>query len=266
MNYINKTILRIQTFFKYRELFFQLVSRDIKLRYRRSFLGYIWSVLNPLLTMIVMVLVFSNIFRANIEYFPVYLLIGQMLFTFMNVSVSRALSSVIDNAGLLKKMYVPKYIFTLAVVTSELITFFFMLGALILVIIFTNAPITWRVIFVLIPIIQLYIFSVGMGLFLAQATVFFRDVIHIWGVISIAWLYFSAIFYPVEILPDWLYRIVSGYNPMYFYITMFRNFTIGTAGMGSLALALRGAIAAFAMLFLGLTTFSLAKKKFILYI
>jgi len=260
-----KTVVRLRTFFKYRELFFQLVSRDIKLKYRRSFLGYIWSMLNPLLTMLVMVIVFSNIFAKNVVNFPIYLLIGNLLFTFMAVAVTRSLTSVLGNASLLKKIYVPKYIFTLATVTSELVTFLFSLGALIILIFATRTPFTVRFLLVVIPIVQLYIFSIGLGLFMAQATVFFRDLIYIWQVFSTAWMYLSAIFYPVSILPDWLYLIVTRYNPMYFYIAMFRNFTIGSAYMGSLELAIRGAVAAVLMLFVGLISFSYSKNKFILY-
>jgi len=262
---MQKTIARLRTFFRYRELFFQLVSRDIKLKYRRSFLGYIWSMLNPLLTMLVMYIVFSNLFRFNVANFPIYLLIGQLLFTFMSSAISQSLNSVLGNAGLLKKIYVPKYIFTMAAVTSEFVSFLFSLGALIILFIATGVPLSFRLFFVLIPIIQLYFFCLGFGLFMAQATVFFRDLIYIWSILSTAWLYLSAIFYPVSILPDWLYNAVTKYNPMYFYITMFRNFTIGTAGMGSLELAIRGAVAAVLMLILGLVTFSRAKKKFILY-
>jgi lipopolysaccharide transport system permease protein len=250
---------------KYRELFFQLVARDIKLKYRRSILGYVWSVLNPLLIMIVMVIVFSQLFRPNIPHFPVYLLIGHMLFSFMTISTSMSLSSVINNASLLKKIYVPKYIFTLSTVTSELITLFFMMGALIIVIIATNVPITGRIVFVLIPIIQLYVFCIGMGLFLAQATVFFRDIQYIWSVVTTAWLYLSAIFYPVTILHDNIHYLVTHYNPLYFYITMFRNFTFGGPNLGSLDLAIRGAIASCLMLIIGITSFSISKKKFILY-
>jgi len=253
-------------FLKYRELFFQLVSRDIKLKYRRSFLGYIWSMLNPLLTMLVMLIVFSNLFARGVQNFPIYLLIGSMLFSFMSGAVSRSLPSVLGNAALLKKVYVPKYIFTLAVVTSELITFLFSLGALVILIITTKTPLTVRFIFIIIPIIQLYIFSIGLGLFMAQATVFFRDLIHIWNVVSTAWLYLSAIFYPVSILPEWLCTVVTRYNPMYFYITMFRNFTIGGPNMGSLDLAIRGGVTAVLMLILGLVSFSCSKNKFILYI
>jgi lipopolysaccharide transport system permease protein len=265
MNIIEKTISRLHIFLKYRELFFQLVSRDIKLKYRRSFLGYIWSMLNPLLTMLVMVIVFSNLFAKNVVNFPIFLLIGNLLFTFMSIAVSRALTSVLGNAGLLKKVYVPKYIFTLAVVTSEFVTFLFSMGALIILIFATKTPFTIRFLFVVIPIVQLFVFSIGLGLFMAQATVFFRDMVYIWQVFSTAWLYLSCIFYPASILPNWLYLIVTRYNPMYFYITMFRNFTLEGPNVGSLDLAIRGSVAAVLMLFIGLLSFSYSKNKFILY-
>jgi len=266
MNIIKKTFSRLHVFVKYRELFFQLVSRDIKLKYRRSFLGYIWSMLNPLLTMLVMVIVFSNLFAKNVVNFPIFLLIGNLLFTFMSGAVSRSLNSVLGNASLLKKIYIPKYIFTFAVVTSEFVTFLFSLVALIILILATKTSITIRFIFIIIPIVQIYIFSLGLSLFMAAATVFFHDLIYIWHVFSTAWLYISCIFYPASILPDWLFKIVTRYNPMYFYITMFRNFTLQGPNVGSLDLAIRGAVAAVLMLFVGLTYFSYSKNKFILYI
>jgi lipopolysaccharide transport system permease protein len=265
MNFGQKTIIRLYAFFRYRELFYQLVSRDIKLKYRRSILGYFWSVLNPLLNMVVMVIVFSSIFAQGIQYFPIYLLIGNMLFSFMTGAVGRALPSVLGNASLLKKIYVPKYIFSLAAVTSELITFLFSLIALVVVMIATRTPFTLRFLFIGIPIVEQYIFCIGLGLFLAQANVFFRDIQYIWSIFSMAWMYLSAIFYPVSILPAWLFAVITRYNPMYFYIALFRNFTIGAPGMGSLDLAVRGAVAAGLMLFAGLVTFSINKNKFILY-
>jgi len=266
MNFIKKTILRLQTFFKYRELFFQLISRDVKIKYRRSVLGYLWTVLNPLLTMIVLVIIFSNLFARSIQNFPIYLLIGQMLFHFMSGAISNSLSSVTGNASLLKKIYIPKYIFTLADVTSELLFFFFSLGAFVVVLLATRTPVTWRILFVVIPIIELYIFCIGLGLFMSQAVVFFRDVVYIWHVVSLAWMYISAIFYPVSILPDNVRYLITHYNPMYFYITMFRNFTLGGANMGSLDLAIRGSVVAVIMLIVGLVSFSYNKNKFILYI
>jgi len=263
---IQKTITRLRILYKYRELFFQLITRDIKLKYRRSVLGYLWTVLNPLLTMIVLVIVFSNIFSRNIPNFPIYLLIGQMLFHFMTGAVSNSLTSVTGNASLLKKVYVPKYLFTLADVTSELLFFFFSLGAFIVVIIVTKTPVTWRILLTIIPIIELYLFCIGFGLFMSQAAVFFRDIIYIWQVLSLVWMYLSAIFYPISILPDNVRYIVTHYNPLYFYITMFRNFTLGGANMGNLDLAIRGAVSAVIMLFVGLICFSCNKNKFILYL
>jgi len=266
MNIIKKAVTRLHTFLKYRELFFQLVSRDIKLKYRRSFLGYIWSILNPFLNMVVLSIVFSSLFAQGIPQFPIYVLIGSTLFSFMSGSTSRSLTSVIGNTGLLKKIYVPKYIFTLTTVTSELVIFLFSLGALIIMLFATRTPVSWRFALILIPIVELYIFCIGVGLFLAQATVFFRDIQYIWSVVITAWQFLSALFYPADILPDYLYFAVSHYNPMYFYITMFRNFTIGGPNMGSLDLAFRGAVAAGLVLLVGLVCFSYSKNKFILYI
>ena len=263
---MQQTISRLHTFFKYRELFFQLVSRDIKLKYRRSILGYFWSILNPLFIMLIKILVFSNLFGRGIDHFPIYVITGHLLFSLMAGSTTRSVNSIIGNAGLLKKVYVPKYIFTLSVVSSELINFVFSLGAFFILSIATNAPLSWHLIFIIIPIVQLYIFCIGLGLFLAQAAVFFRDVQHIWAVVTIAWMFLSAIFYPVDILPDTLLYLVTHYNPMYFYISMFRSFTIGTPNMGNLELAIRGTVAAAAMLILGLASFSRNKNKFYLYI
>ena len=116
---------RINVFMKYKDLLIQLVSRDIKLKYRRSFLGYLWSVLNPLFVMIIMTIVFSTMFSRNIENFPVYLFTGKMLFDFMSTSTNQAMTSVTGNAALLKKTYVPKYIFTLSKVTSCMVDLLF---------------------------------------------------------------------------------------------------------------------------------------------
>ena len=262
-----RTIARLRTLLKYRELFFQLVSRDIKQKYRRSLLGYLWSMLNPLLTMAVMIIVFSNLFARGVANFPIYLLTGNLLFSFLTGAVGRALFSVLGNASLLKKIYVPKYIFTLASVTSELVTFFFSLGAFLIVVFATRVPLTWRFLLIIIPIVELYIFCIGLGLFLAQAVVFFRDVQYIWSVITTGWQFLSAIFYSVTIMPEKLQYLVIHYNPMFFYITLFRIFTIGRidVSMSSLELVVRGAVAAALMLFIGIVSFSYSKNKFILY-
>ena len=133
----------LKEFWKYKDLLTLLVTKNIKLKYRRSWLGYVWSVLNPLLIMIVMSIVFSTMFSRNIENFPVYLFCGQLLFNYMNQSTHQALSSITSNASLLKKTYVPKYIFTVAKITSGLLDLLFSMGALVIVMIVTRAKVTW---------------------------------------------------------------------------------------------------------------------------
>jgi lipopolysaccharide transport system permease protein len=256
---------RLCIFFKYRELFFQLISRDIKLKYRRSFLGYLWSILNPLFTMLIMTVVFSSMFARGIENFSVYLLCGNILFSFMAGAVGRAIPSVLGAAGIIKKVYVPKYIFTLAAVTSEFVTMLFSLGALLVVIILTGTPFSWRFFLIPIPIIEVYIFSIGMGLLLAQAMVFFRDIQYLWGVFSTAWMYLTPIFYPASMLPEKLRFAVTHFNPLYYYIAQFRYFVLG-GETGWWKETLWGMVAAILVLMIGLVFFTRAKNKFILYI
>lgn len=159
---------RINTFFRYKDLLRELVVRDVKLKYRRSFLGYVWSILNPLLIMLVMTLVFSQMFQRGIENFPVYLLTGQALFDFMNNATHMSMYSVLDNGALIKKIYVPKYIFTLSKVTSSLIDLIFSMGALILVMLITRAPFSPYILLFPLVVIPLYIFVCGLGFFLSD--------------------------------------------------------------------------------------------------
>ena len=192
MNHQTSSLPRsLQELWKYRDLLRLLVSRNLKLKYRRSILGYLWSILNPLLIMIVMSLVFSTMFKRNIENFPVYLFCGQLLFNFMNTSTHQAISSITGNASLLKKTYVPKYIFTISKITSGLVDFVLSLGALLIVMIITNTPFTWYSLLFPLVILQLYIFCLGLGLFLAQANVFFRDIQYIYNAVTTAWMYLT---------------------------------------------------------------------------
>ena len=256
---------RFNIFWAYKDLLKQLVVKDIKLKYRRSFLGYVWSVLNPLLVMIVMAVVFSTMFRRNIENFPVYLFCGQILFNFMNQSTHQALSSINGNAALLKKAYVPKYIFTFAKVTSGLIDLFFSMGALIIVMLATKATFSWHFLLFPLVLLQLYIFCLGLGLFLAQANVFFRDIQYIYNAVTTAWLYLTPIFYPIDLLPPDVMWLVKHLNPMYFYIGQFRDLVYHNRIPGCVII-FAGCFAAIAMLFIGTWTFLKNQDNFILYI
>ena len=252
-------------FWKYKDLLKLLVSRNLKLKYRRSVLGYVWSVLNPLLTMVIMTVVFSTMFSRNIENFPVYLFCGQLLFNFMNQSTHQAIFSITSNAALLKKTYVPKYIFAVSKITSGMVDLLFSLGALVIVMLVTGAPFSWHCLLFPVVIVQLYLFSLGMGLFMAQANVFFRDIQYIYNAVTTAWMYLTPIFYPVEMLPDWLRGIVTHFNPMYFYVAQFRDL-VWQARMPGWGIMGAGCLAALVMLLIGAWSFSRSKDKFILYI
>lgn len=255
----------VQEFWKYKDLLKQLVSRDIKLKYRRSFLGYVWSVLNPLLIMVVMTVVFSTMFSRNIDNFPVYLFCGQLLFNYMNGSTHQAIFSITGNGALLKKTYVPKYIFTLSKITSGMIDFVFSLGALLIVMLVTRAKFTWYILLFPFVVLQLYVFCIGLGMFLAQANVFFRDIQYIYNAVTTAWMYLTPIFYPLEALPTWLIWIVKHLNPMYFYVGQFRDL-IYYGRLPGPAIMTAGCVTALAMLFVGIWSFSKTQDKFILYI
>lgn len=263
--YNNKLTQYVQEFIKYKDLLKLLVTRDIKLKYRRSFLGYLWSVLNPLMIMIVMTIVFSTMFNRNIENFPVYLFCGQLLFNYMNNSTHQAIFSITSNAALLKKTYVPKYIFTVSKITSGMVDLVFSLGALLIVMIATRATFSWTMLLFPFVILQLYVFCIGLGLFLAQANVFFKDSQFIYNAVTTAWMYLTPIFYPLEMLPDWLIWCVKYFNPMYFYVGQFRDL-VYLGRIPGVEIVSLGLGAAILMLVIGVASFSKSEDNFILYI
>lgn len=259
-------IARIQGFIKYRDLMGQLVSRDLKLKYRRSILGYLWSVLNPLFIMMIMAIVFSRMFsRGNIPNYPVYLMSGQILFNFMNQSTHQAIQSINGSASLLKKTYLPKYVFTVSKITSGLIDCIFSFGALLVVMLFTGAHFTWHLLLFPFVFAQEYIFVLGLGMFLAATNVFFRDIQYIYNAVTTAWLYLTPMFYPIEALPGTLRYLVVHCNPMYAYVTQFRCLTLYNC-VPDMSMVIYGVIDAGLMLIIGVWVFLKSQDKFILYI
>lgn len=252
-------------FWKYKDLLKLLVAKTVKLKYRRSILGYIWSVLNPLLIMIVMTIVFSSIFGRNIENFPVYLFCGQLLFNFMSSSTHQATQSITGNAALLKKTYVPKYIFTVAKVTSCAVDMIFSFGALLIIMVVTGAGFSWHNLLFPFVIIQLYLFCIGLGLFLAQASVFFRDVEFIYNAVTTAWMYLTPIFYPIESLSAPIRYLIQKFNPMYFYVTQFRDL-VYSGQLPSLYNVMGGCICAVLMMVIGVWCFMKTEDNFIMHI
>lgn len=213
---------RIYGFFKYKPLLKELVKRDIKVRYRHSFLGMVWTILNPLLMMIVLTVVFSNMFSSNIDNFPVYVLIGQIVFNCNTDATTQGMNSIVWNASLIKKVYIPKYLMPMSNVLSCMVNFGFSFFALLLVMLFTKATFYPTLLTVWIPLSYLVVFSFGLSLVLCSINVFFRDMQHLYSVFTTVWMYLSAIFYSVDIVPPTLLPIIQ-MNPLYRFISFFRQ-------------------------------------------
>lgn len=242
-----------------------LVTKDFKLKYRRSVLGILWSVLNPLLMMCVLAAVFSYMFRFSIENFPLYLILGQILFDFMNRSTSQAMSSIIEAQSLIKKVRIENMVFPLEKTMFELVNFAISLVAVACVMVYFHVVPSIHALWG-VPLITLlvFIFSAGLGLLISALSVFFRDVMHLWGVVLTAWTYATPLFYPVDLLSGTM-RMLMEWNPMYHYVTMFRDFMMWNTvpGLGELALGVVMAVVTFAI---GFVVFRKNENKFILYI
>ena len=216
----------ISVFVKYRALIDQLVQRDIKTKYRRSVLGLLWTVLNPLLMMTVLSIVFSYFFSryGDVENFPVYLLCGQVIFNFFNESTSIAMGSIVHSGELIKKVYVPKYLFPITKVMSSGVNLLSSMIALVIVMVATRSRVTPTVLLAVFPLLYVLLFSTGVSLFLSAAAVSFRDLMHLYSVVTTAWMYLTPVIYPMSILdgaPKWAVFIINA-NPLTAFIKIFR--------------------------------------------
>lgn len=210
------------TFWKYKELLKELVLRDLKVKYRRSVLGYIWSILNPLLMMLVIALFFSYMFRFQIENYPVYLICGQVIYNFFSDATRQSMHSILHGGALIKKVKLPKYIFPMARSISSFINMLFSLVAVVLVMIITRAPLSLTILLFPLPLIYLFFISMGVGMILSVLVVYFRDIEHLYGIFLLALMYASPIFYPISALPPTAAFIIK-FNPLYHIMIMFRD-------------------------------------------
>jgi ABC-2 type transport system permease protein len=261
---MSSTKRKLLTFKQYSPLLKELVLRDLKITYRRSFLGYLWSLLNPLLMMMVQVIVFNKLFKSTIDNFPLYVICGNALFSFFSVASSDAMHSIIWNGSLIRKVYIPKYIFPISRVMSAFVTLLFNLAAIVLVMIFTREPLYWTQLLFILPLLLLFVFTCGMSLFLAALNVYFRDIEHIYGVLIMAWTYATCLFYPADIIPpEW--HFVITFNPMYHIINIFRCMIMWQQP-GPINTWIAALLSSALMLGVGLYTFRKAQKNFILHI
>ena len=245
----------------------ELVSRDFKLKYRRSVLGVAWSVLNPLLMMAVMAAVFSSLMAQrdpSIGNYPLYLILGNTAFGLMSDATSQGMRSIIDASSLLKKVKINRFVFPVQKVLFAVLNYLFSLVAVaIVMLVFREMP-TVHALLLPVPVLLLALFCIGLSLLLATAAVFFRDVIHLWGVVLTAWTYATPLFYSINILPNWMLRMEL-FNPMFHYITFIRDVMLwhqlptSTTVWGCI-------ISALLSLVIGILVFRKHQRKFILYI
>lgn len=251
----------------------QLVGKDFKIKYRRSFLGVAWSVLNPLLMMVVMAIVFTTIFaqRRNgsvtPEMYPLYLIVGNVTFAVMSDSTSQALSSIVYASSLLKKVKVHRFVFPVQKVLFSLVNFAFSLIAVAIVMLWFHVVPTWHLLLLPVCLVLLMFFCMGLGLLLSAATVFFRDVMHLWSVVITAWTYFTPIFWTTDYILKMphILRVLMYANPMYNYLQFMRDIFLFQTCPTPLEFGLCVAWAVIAMV-IGYAVFHKNEHKFILYI
>ena len=251
----------------------QLVGKDFKIKYRRSFLGVAWSVLNPLLMMIVMAIVFTTIFAqgrngsVTPEMYPLYLIVGNVTFAVMSDSTSQALSSIVYASSLLKKVKVHRFVFPVQKVLFSLVNFAFSLIAVAIVMLWFHVIPTWHLLLLPVCLLLLMFFCMGLGLLLSAATVFFRDVMHLWSVVITACTYFTPIFWTTDYILKMphILRVLMYANPMYNYLQFMRDIFVFQTCPTPLEFGLCVAWAVIAMV-IGYAVFHKNEHKFILYI
>lgn len=267
----------IRTVEKYQFLIEQLVTRDFKIKYKRSVLGVFWSFLNPLLMMVVQYMVFSNLMKFETPHYAIYLLTGIVMFSGFNDCCNQALRAIIGNATLITKVYVPKYIYPITKVLSASINMVLSMVPLLLVTLVygltsdTHLYLNASILLIPVALALLIIFTIGMGFLLSSLMVFFHDVEFLWGVLSTMWMYATPIIYPISIFQgkeDFLSRFMLGViqvNPLYHYIEFMRSIIISGCSP-ALSEYLICAAWSFGMLAVGAFVFKKTQDKFILYI
>ncbi len=266
-------------FLRYRYLMMNLVGRDIKVRYRRSVLGILWSVLNPLLMMAVMGTIFGVLYRdimgAELQVIPatgqppeflVYVLTGQLVFSFFSESTNMAMDSVLGNAPLIKKVYIPKYIFPLEKVMFSLINTLSSMLALVLMMIITQSYVSFWALLAPVALALLFLFNLGVGLILSAGVIFFRDIKHFYSILILALTHMTPIFYPIAIFGgNTVLLTLVRLNPLYWFVSLFRQLVLYGEGPTGFQWGVPCLCAAVALL-LGLVIFRKTQDDFILYI
>lgn len=210
---------------QYQFLFEELVKRDFKKKYKRTVLGMAWSVLSPLLMLLVMRMVFTQFFGRNTPHYTIYLFCGNLVFSYFKESTDQGMTSLMSNAGTFTKVNVPKYLFLFSKNVQTLINFGLTLCVFSVFCILDRITFTWKFVLLLYPIICMVLFNIGVGLVLSALFVFFRDIQYLWSVFTQLLMYMSAIFYTIDKY-EYTVQCLFLLNPVYLFIRYFRKIVI----------------------------------------
>jgi ABC-type polysaccharide/polyol phosphate export permease len=211
----------LRAVYEYRDLLVQLIARNVKTRYKRSVLGIAWTMLNPLMTMLVMVLVFTNLFVSTVEHYPIYILSGLIVWQFFSLATAAMMSELVWGGSLLNRIYIPRTIFALSALGTGLVNVGLSLVPLAVIMLVVRAPLTPAVLLLPLPIVLTAMFALGLGLCLSTLAIQFADVVDMYQILLTAWMYLTPIFYPVAIVPA-EYRWLFNLNPLYLFLSLFR--------------------------------------------
>lgn len=207
----------------YHHLIWQLVRRDILARYKRSFLGVAWTMLNPLGMMLVWTIAFSQFFKSSsLPSYPAYVLSGLLAWTFFSQTTTASMVNLIWGGGLLNRIYIPRASFALAAQGTGLVNLSLSLIPLLVVMLITGLPIHLSFIFIPVSVLVICAFALGVGLLISTWAVYFPDISEMYQIILVAWMFLTPIMYPEQILPE-AYRVyITMLNPMYHMVKLFR--------------------------------------------
>ena len=241
-----------------------LIKKEILTKYKGSVLGLFWSLLSPLFEMIVLTLIFSQLFRHNIDNFPVYLLTGRLVFGFFSSATNLSMNTIVASASLIKKIYIPKYILIFSKLIANFIFFMISLIDLLLIMIITGADFSWNNLYAFVYLILLFFFVSGISMIFATVNVFFRDVQYLYSVFITALMYASCIFYSPDIIPK-KYVFLLAFNPIFHFINGFRNVVYYGQPMAISSFLTCSALAAVSML-AGIIVLNKYQDRFVLYL
>jgi ABC-type polysaccharide/polyol phosphate export permease len=250
--------------YRYRELIWALALKELKIRYKRSFLGFLWALLNPMLLMLVLTFVFSTIMPVKIPHYAIFLLSMLLPWTFFAQSLSYATESIVGNGDLIKKVKVAKLVFPIAALVSNMINLLLSMIPLLLIVLAMGHPLHWTWIFLPVPLLALTIITLGMTFFFAAANVYYRDVSHILQIVIQVWFYVSPIIFSLDFYPP-QYRVLFKLNPMLYVLNGFR-LSVYYGQLPTLQSVAASFVCGFIALFIGFYFFRRHQDDFVFYV